>query len=236
MNSLKKYIEVILPLPLQGSFTYSINNSDEVSIGQRVVVHFGKRKLYTAIVIDIHTTKPTLYDAKDILAVLDESNVVHFPVRFIWEESPMLRDKYSILVKQYVQSLEAYTYYKTLNDLGQSESLLSQSQTGFVKGNISSVSNPDKKVLGFFEASSVTSKRIYFNYFDFGYEFPLYFFECEKLLYLPTKELKSKIENEKYQIVDWTEDGPIKGYYIYKETCTDCTSIASKIKPNFWED
>jgi hypothetical protein len=114
--------------------------------------------------------------------------------------------------------------------------LLSQSQTGFVKGNISSVSNPDKKVLGFFEASSVTSKRIYFNYFDFGYEFPLYFFECEKLLYLPTKELKSKIENEKYQIVDWTEDGPIKGYYIYKETCTDCTSIASKIKPNFWED
>ncbi len=77
MNSLKKYVEVILPLPVRGSFTYSINNSDEVSIGQRVVVHFGKRKLYTAIVIDIHTTKPTLYDAKDILAVLDESNVVH---------------------------------------------------------------------------------------------------------------------------------------------------------------
>lgn len=77
MNSLKKYIEVILPLPVQGSFTYSINNSDEVSIGQRVVVQFGKRKLYTAIIIDIHTTEPTLYDAKDILAVLDESNVVH---------------------------------------------------------------------------------------------------------------------------------------------------------------
>ena len=77
MNSLKKYVEVILPLPVEGSFTYSINNSDEVSIGQRVVVPFGKRKLYTAIVIDVHTTKPTLYDAKDILAVLDESNVVH---------------------------------------------------------------------------------------------------------------------------------------------------------------
>lgn len=77
MNSLKKYVEVILPLPVEGSFTYSINNSDEVSIGQRVVVAFGKRKLYTAIVIDVHTTKPTLYDAKDILAVLDESNVVH---------------------------------------------------------------------------------------------------------------------------------------------------------------
>ena len=77
MNSLKKYVEVILPLPVEGSFTYSINDEDEVSIGQRVVVQFGKRKLYTAIVIDVHTKKPTLYEAKDILAVLDESNVVN---------------------------------------------------------------------------------------------------------------------------------------------------------------
>ena len=77
MNSLKKYVEVVLPLPVEGSFTYSINDEDEVIIGQRVVVQFGKRKLYTAIVIDVHTKKPSLYEAKDILAVLDESNVVN---------------------------------------------------------------------------------------------------------------------------------------------------------------
>ena len=167
---------------------------------------------------------------------LDESNVVHFPIRFIWEESPMLRESYSILVKQYVQSVEAYTFYKVIEDLGQSESKLSQSQSGYISGNISSITNPDKKVVGFFEVASVTSKRIYFNYFDLDYEFPPYFFECEYLFYLPTKELKSKIETENYQIVDWTEDGPIKGYYIYKETCADCTTFASKKKPEFWED
>lgn len=167
---------------------------------------------------------------------LDESNVVHFPIHFIWEESPMLRERYSILVKQYIQSAEAYTYFKTISELGKTESLLSQSQTGYVTGNMSSLSNPDEKVLGFFEASAVSTKRIYFNYFDLGYEFPPYFYECEKIHMLPTKELKDKIENENYQIVDWTEDGPIKGYFIYKENCTDCTSFASETKPDFWEE
>lgn len=167
---------------------------------------------------------------------LDESNVVHFPIHFIWEDSPMLRERYSILVKQYIQSAEAYTYFKTIKELGQTESLLSQSQTGYVTGNLSAVSDPNKKVIGFFEASAVTEKRIYFNYFDLDYEFPPYFYECEKIHMLPTKELKEKIENENYQIVDWTEDGPIKGYYIYKETCTDCTSFATQTKPDFWED
>jgi primosomal protein N' (replication factor Y) (superfamily II helicase) len=78
MNSQNIYVEVILPLPVEGSFTYSIPKSElEISVGQRVVVQFGSRKLYTAIVIDVHTTKPTLYEAKDILSVLEETNVVN---------------------------------------------------------------------------------------------------------------------------------------------------------------
>ena len=78
MNQSQKYIEVILPLPLEGSFTYSLSlDHSEVAIGQRVVVQFGKRKLYTAIILEIHTNKPTLYEAKQILAVLDEGNLVN---------------------------------------------------------------------------------------------------------------------------------------------------------------
>ena len=78
MNSQEKYVEVILPLPVDGSFTYSIVDSEsDISVGQRVVVPFGKRKLYTAIVIDLHNNKPTLYEAKDVISVLDESNIVN---------------------------------------------------------------------------------------------------------------------------------------------------------------
>ena len=70
MNPKKTYIEVILPLPVEGSFTYSVpENSQEIVKGQRVVVQFGVRKLYTAIILDIHNKKPEGYLAKNILEV-----------------------------------------------------------------------------------------------------------------------------------------------------------------------
>ena len=73
MNPKKTYIEVILPLPVEGSFTYSVpENFQEIVKGQRVVVQFGARKIYTALILDIHNKKPDLYQAKDIIAVLDE--------------------------------------------------------------------------------------------------------------------------------------------------------------------
>ena len=77
MSNSKKYVDVILPLPVDGTFTYSLSEDDAVEIGKRVVVQFGSRKLYTAIVFDVHKNEPTLYKAKEILAVLDESNVVN---------------------------------------------------------------------------------------------------------------------------------------------------------------
>ena len=49
MNSKKRYINVILPLPLKGTFTY-FTYLDNLLIGQRVVVQFGVRKLYSAII------------------------------------------------------------------------------------------------------------------------------------------------------------------------------------------
>jgi len=77
MNLSKKYVEVILPVPVDGSFTYSIDSDENIEIGQRVVVQFGSRKLYTAIVIDVHNNEPNLYKSKDVIAVLDEQTLVN---------------------------------------------------------------------------------------------------------------------------------------------------------------
>ena len=62
MLTTTKYIDVILPLPLKGAFTYS-TDEDDLLIGQRVVVQFGARKLYTAVIKCIHTKKPVDYVA-----------------------------------------------------------------------------------------------------------------------------------------------------------------------------
>ena len=76
MPKLIKYIDVILPLPVKGVFTY-YTDVEYLSLGQRVVVQFGSRKLYTAIVKKIHETNPVEYKVKPLLAILDEPPIVN---------------------------------------------------------------------------------------------------------------------------------------------------------------
>ena len=72
------FVEVILPLSLSKTFTYEVSESefDYIKIGMRVAVPFGKSKIYTALVIELHNNQPTLYDAKEIHQILDEIPIV----------------------------------------------------------------------------------------------------------------------------------------------------------------
>ncbi len=65
-------IQVILPLPVQGTFTYEVpdDSRDYVGIGTRVLVQFGRKKYYTAIVAGIDQTPPHNYEVKQIMATL----------------------------------------------------------------------------------------------------------------------------------------------------------------------
>lgn len=83
------FVDVILPLPLNASFTYSVPEGMEGSlqIGTRVVVPFGRRKFYTAIVVKTHAPKPTAYEVKPIDRVLDAPGdpvIIHPQLKF-WE-------------------------------------------------------------------------------------------------------------------------------------------------------
>ena len=72
------FVEVILPLSLAKTFTYRISEAEfnYIKIGMRVAVPFGKSKIYTALVIELHQNAPTLYDAKEIHQILDEKPLV----------------------------------------------------------------------------------------------------------------------------------------------------------------
>ncbi|WP_291100023.1 MULTISPECIES: replication restart helicase PriA [unclassified Flavobacterium] len=72
------FVEVILPLSLAKTFTYRVSETEYNYIrkGMRVAVPFGKSKIYTALVIEIHENKPALYEAKEIHQILDENPIV----------------------------------------------------------------------------------------------------------------------------------------------------------------
>lgn len=75
---MKKYVDVILPLPLPKSFTYALpdEGADQVQPGCRVVVPFGRKKFYTAIVRNVHYYAPADYEVKEISTVLDASPIL----------------------------------------------------------------------------------------------------------------------------------------------------------------
>ena len=72
------FVEVILPLSLAINYTYRVpfELNDVVAVGKRVVVQFGKHKIYTALVKNIGKNPPEHYQAKYIIDVVDDDPVV----------------------------------------------------------------------------------------------------------------------------------------------------------------
>ena len=178
-------------------------------------------------------------------SILNENTISRFPVKILETNASEIRSRYSILVKQYSQDIEAFIFYRTLNDLGNIESILSQSQPGFVFGNIEST-NSNARVIGFFEVSAVDKKRVYFSSADFGLNDPPYFFECDVLdlnyLDAQTADVDGDPDerNLLYGLVDFRDYklvfSSFPNYTIVNPECGDCTTFSSNIQPDFWED
>ena len=80
------YVDVILPLPLEGTFTYSVPDTlaPQVRMGVRVVVPLGRSKTYTAMAVRTHGDKPE-FDTRDIIQVVDDSPVLPERQLQLWQ-------------------------------------------------------------------------------------------------------------------------------------------------------
>ena len=84
---MQQYAEVILPLPLYGTFTYHIPEDmmGLINVGYRVIVPFGNKKFYTGIVAALTPIAPTGYEVKDIAKTLDNHPIIRHPQLKLWE-------------------------------------------------------------------------------------------------------------------------------------------------------
>ena len=80
------YVDVILPLPLEGTFTYSLPEAlaDKVCLGVRVLVPLGKSKTYTAMAVRVHEDAPE-FKTRDILQVIDADPVMLDRQMRLWQ-------------------------------------------------------------------------------------------------------------------------------------------------------
>lgn len=83
-----EYVEVILPLPLQATFTYRVPEemrSHPIGVGLRVIVPFGRKKFYTGIVVGLPINPPEGIEIKEVAMIIDEQPVVRHTQLKLWD-------------------------------------------------------------------------------------------------------------------------------------------------------
>lgn len=136
--------------------------------------------------------------------------------------------RYSILVKQYALSQEAYNYYQQIKKNSEQMGSLFDPQPTEIRGNIHCVGSPKEPVIGFFQAGSTQEKRIFIDNLEvepWGYRL-----KCEMKL-VENRLFHVYFKFRRFAPVVKLEDG----YYWAPAECTDCSLVASPHKPDFWE-
>ncbi|MFC4220116.1 DUF4249 domain-containing protein [Flagellimonas marina] len=179
-----------------------------------------------------YSTSLILNDTKD----LNVDRYKRFNARFISSENFIISYRYSILVRQYSQSETAYRFYETLSNFATSESLFSETQPGFLAGNIVSQQDRNEKVLGYFDVASVDEKRIFFNYDEYYPEenLPPYVDPCRwiaPLDYFSLVEANLVKYVKDYNDENFFRPGP---FIFVPRVCGDCTALGPSEAPEFW--
>lgn len=82
-----RYADLILPLPLQGTFTYALPLAMQstVQVGMRVLVPFGRNKTYLGIVARLHEVQPQGYEVKNVTQLMDAEPIVTAQQLKLWQ-------------------------------------------------------------------------------------------------------------------------------------------------------
>lgn len=169
---------------------------------------------------------------------------------FIPSTSEKIAGRYSILVKQYVLTPDAYNYYRILQKNTEKLGTIFDAQPAELPGNVHCLSNPNELVIGFVTAGAVAQGRIFIDNRNLpGWQSDNPYASC----YLDTDLFKRAIfgtkafENEvkeyiytgiHYPVANFTNTftGAILGYTASTPFCVECTVRGTNIRPKFWTD
>jgi hypothetical protein len=152
---------------------------------------------------------------------ITEDSLYRIPLRYVSNETDRLKVKYSLLIKQYSLNDTAYEYWNKLKKQSQETGGLYETQPQQVRGNISNINDDNEIVLGFFNVSGLSEKRIFvserFHFFPPSYECVPW----DPFLGIPKTPVPI------YFTQDWL---------LANRECFNCTLRGGTIyKPDFWE-
>jgi hypothetical protein len=156
------------------------------------------------------------------------------PITTIPFNSIKMSVRYSILIKQYGLTKEAYNYWDILKKNTEQLGTLFDPQPSHLISNIHCVTNPVEQVIGYISAGTTTEKRAFIYKDDVA---PWgYFADCADEMQVFPKDYKFIFGGR--TLIPTKEviatGGLVIGYYGGPPTCVDCTITGSNIRPSFW--
>jgi hypothetical protein len=162
------------------------------------------------------------------------------PLTYISQNTNRLGIMYSILVRQYSLSEESYSFWKQLQNINQNMGSLFDPTPIAVIGNIHHVTDPEIPVLGYFQASGVSTRRLFVDRSDLpedihistGYEY------CEiTILQDPSQEQIENMYVKGWVFLDtYTFIGITYYRFTNAQSCYDCTAEGVNKMPSYWPD
>ncbi len=170
-------------------------------------------------------------------------------LNFIPSTSEKIASRYSILIKQYALTADAYNYWQNLKKNTEQLGSIFDAQPSEISGNIHCITIPSEPVIGFISVGSYTQSRIFIANRNLPAWLPdpdPYYADCFILKFLFTDPLQGStntvatdIYTDLYVPVDIIattgKKGPvILGWTGAPEHCVDCTLRGTNIQPGFW--
>jgi hypothetical protein len=168
---------------------------------------------------------------------LAEDRIASHPIYFVTASTNRLAIAYSLLVKQYALKKETYSYWYQLNKINYQQGSLYDAPPAQIPGNLKNITHPEKPVLGYFQASGVTTCRVFVMRDQLPKDFYVTggFSSCT-IVEVPEGD-QGSYYRQGYVFVSRYYNSQLQKWMIVLTNsiaCIDCTVNGSNIKPSFW--
>ena len=168
---------------------------------------------------------------------LDEDIVFRQLIHSIRSVSEAWRVKYSILLKQYSLSERGYNFWEQLKTINEGQGSLFDQQPAAVVGNISSITDNNEIVLGYFDAAQERELRVFYTPEDFadqGFSPSVTGINCEQDS-VAIESLGEFLESRETTVTPWVViDVDVNQFLVAPRACADCTRKGTNEIPSFW--
>ncbi len=160
------------------------------------------------------------------------------PITTVKQTSEKIGLFYSILVKQYALTKEAFEFWQNLKLTTEQLGTLFDPQPTQVVSNIHCITNPSEIVVGYVSASTVQSKRIFINNLDlynWGYQYYFNKFNCNGRTITPDSMDFYFLYAQPRLWVLWGTLPPSHDFIVFPTICSDCRLHGgTNVKPPYW--